>query len=226
MAEQQHPETASAYRLAELLGDLPHPDDFGPEAYELVERTRDLVAAVSANDADPETRAEIAQTLAEITERLRAVARDPHIVVARDHEGTIYNLTQAGSGRLNPHAPRLFFDPVPLLPPDAEPRPMEMRATVTLTEAHSGPPHRAHGGVVAAILDEALGTAATRAGATGLTAGINVRYKAGTPLHTPLEITARYSHTEGRKHIATGEIRDGDTICATAEAIFITEPRT
>lgn len=226
MAEQQHPETASAYRLAELLGDLPHPDDFGPEAYELVERTRDLVAAVSANDADPETRAEIAQILAEITERLRAVARDPHIVVARDHEGTIYNLTQAGSGRLNPHAPRLIFDPVPLLPPDAEPRPMEMRATVTLTEAHSGPPHRAHGGVVAAILDEALGTAATRAGATGLTAGINVRYKAGTPLHTPLEITARYSHTEGRKHIATGEIRDGDTICATAEAIFIAEPRT
>ena len=225
MAEQEHPETASAYRLAELLGDLPHPDEFGPEAYELVERTRDLVAAVSANDADPATRAEIAQTLAEITERLRASARDPHIVVAKDHEGTIYNLTQAGSGLLNPHAPRLIFDPAPPPDPGAEPRPVEMRATVTLTEAHSGPPHRAHGGVVAAIMDEVLGTAATRAGATGLTAGINVRYKAGTPLNTPLQVTTRYSHTEGRKHIATGELRAGDTICATAEAIFITEPR-
>ncbi|MXW57332.1 MAG: PaaI family thioesterase [Acidimicrobiia bacterium] len=225
MTDQEHPETASAYRLAELLGDLPHPDDFGPEAYELVERTRDLVAAVSANDADPATRAEIAAALADITERLRAAARDPHIVVAKDHDGTIYNLTQAGSGLLNPHAPRLKFDPVPLPDPDAEPRSVEMRATVTLTEAHSGPPHRAHGGVVATILDEALGTAATRAGATGLTAGINIRYKTGVPLHTPLEVTCRYSHTEGRKHIATGEIRAGDTICATAEAIFITEPR-
>ncbi|WP_420639553.1 PaaI family thioesterase [Candidatus Poriferisocius sp.] len=221
----EHPETASAYRLAELLGDLPHPDDFGPEAYELVERTRDLVAAVAANDASPETRADIAATLADIVTRLRAAVRQPHIVVARDHHGTIYNLTQAGSGLLNPHAPRLIFDPVPPPPADAEPRPVEMRATVTLTEAHSGPPHRAHGGIVAAILDEALGTAATRAGATGLTAGINVRYKAGTPLHTPLEVTARYSHTEGRKHIATGELRSGDTVCATAEAVFITEAR-
>ena len=63
--------------------------------------------------------------------------------------------------------------------------------------------------MVATILDEALGTAATRAGATGLTAGINIRYKTGIPLHTPLEVTCRYSHTEGRKHIATGEIRTG-----------------
>ncbi len=220
----EHPKTASAYRLAELLDDLPHPDDFGPEAYELVERTRDLVAAVAANDADPPTRAEIAAALAAMTERLRAAARRPHIVVARDHEGTIYNLTQAGSGRLNPQAPRLIFDPVPPRPSDTEPRPVEMRAVVTLNEAHSGPPHRAHGGVVAAILDEVLGTAATRAGATGLTAGINIRYRAGTPLHTLLEVTARYSRTEGRKHIATGELRAGDTICATAEAIFITEP--
>ena len=220
----QHPRTASAYRLAELLGDVPHPDDFGPEAYELVERTRDLVAAVAANDADRATRAEIATELARITERLRVHQRHPHIVVARDRDGTIYNLTQAGSGRLNPQAPRLVFDPVPLRPPGSGPHSVEMRATVTLTEAHSGPPHRAHGGVVASILDEALGTAATRAGATGLTAGINIRYKAGTPLHTPLEVTARYSHTEGRKHIATGELRAGETICATAEAIFIAEP--
>ncbi len=226
MADREHPETASAYRLAELLGDLPHPDDFGPEAYELVERTRDLVAAVSANDADPGTRAELAAAIAEITARLQLHTRRPHIVVARDHEGTIYNLTQAGSGLLNPQAPRLVFDPVPPRPVDAEPSPVEMRATVTLTEAHSGPPHRAHGGVVAAILDEALGTAATRAGATGLTAGINVRYKAGTPLNTPLEVTARYSHTEGRKHIATGEVRAGELLCATAEAIFITETST
>lgn len=225
-AEPEHPETASAYRLAELLGDLPHPDDFGPEAYDLVERARDLVAAVSANDADPATQAEVAATLADLTEQLRAHAREPHIVVAKDHQGTIYNLTQAGSGLLNPHAPRLVFDPVPPPDPDAGPRSVEMRATVTLTEAHSGPPHRAHGGVVATILDEALGTAATRAGATGLTAGINIRYKTGTPLHTPLEITARYSHTEGRKHIATGEVRAGDTICATAEAIYITESPT
>ena len=77
MTEQEHPDTASAYRLAELLGDLPHPDDFGPEAYELVERTRDLVAAVSANDADPATRAEIAATLADLTERLRATPATP-----------------------------------------------------------------------------------------------------------------------------------------------------
>ncbi|MCY4272309.1 MAG: PaaI family thioesterase [bacterium] len=225
MAEQDHPTTASAYRLAELLGDLPHPDDFGAEAYELVERTRDLVAAVSANDADPATRAEIAATLAEIADRLRARPRNPHIVVARGHDGTVYNLTQAGSGLLNPHAPRLVFSPVPPPAPAAPPTPVEMRATVTLTEAHSGPPQRAHGGVVATILDEALGTAATRSGATGLTAGINIRYKTGVPLHTPLEVTCRYSHTEGRKHFATGEIRAGDTVCATAEAVFIAEPR-
>ena len=111
MADQEHPETASAYRLAELLGDLPHPDDFGPEAYELVERTRDLVAAVSANDADPATRAEIAQTLAEITERLRAAARDPHNMNANYLEKTVYHVK--GPSTTSPRPDRGCSTPTP-----------------------------------------------------------------------------------------------------------------
>ena len=71
------------------------------------------------------------------------------------------------------------------------------------------------------LLDETIGLAATVAGASGLTAGLNVSFRAGTPLGEPLTVRARYVRTDGRKHIATGEVRAGDTVTAVGEGVFI-----
>jgi acyl-coenzyme A thioesterase PaaI-like protein len=154
----------------------------------------------------------VAQELVMLTARLRARRRDPAILLVRHPDGRIENLSQAGGGRLNPQAPRLEF---------VELAPEGVVARCTLTAAHGGPPGKAHGGIVAGVLDEVLGVAAMLAGASGLTAGLDVRYRAATPYDSPLVVTARLTGRDGRKSFATGEIRAGDTVTAEATAVLI-----
>jgi acyl-coenzyme A thioesterase PaaI-like protein len=207
------PAAESALELARLLGDrVLAPGAVAPEAVALVEAARDLVDAVVGTDVPPAARAAAAGELAAITARLREQRRDPVILLVRHDDGRIENLSQAGGGRLNPQAPRLVFVD---LAPD------EVVATCTLTAAHGGPPGKAHGGIVAGLLDEVLGVAAMVAGGAGLTAGLDVRYRAATPYSVPLTITARLTGRKGRKGFATGEIRAGDTVTAEATAVFV-----
>jgi acyl-coenzyme A thioesterase PaaI-like protein len=136
----------------------------------------------------------------------------------------LQHLTNAGSGRLNPHAPLVEFIDLPAAPPPGtEPRPVEVHARCTFTATHGGSPARVHGGAVASVLDEALGMAATVAGASGMTAEITVRFRAGTPYGVPVDVSARFTHREGRKGWATGEMRADGVITAEATALFISE---
>ena len=212
----------SAAQLAAQLDDLPDPTTIDPALFELVRAVRGLVDSVVATDVSAADRAELTQQIDRLSGQLNARRREPLILVGRHGSGRIENLTQAGSGRLNPHARPVQFDPLPAPPPTGtSPSSVEVTAQCSLTEAHSGPPAKAHGGVVATLLDEVLGVAAYVAGATGLTAGINIRYRAATPLGEPLVIAARYTESDGRKHFATGEISVGNMVTASAEAIFV-----
>ncbi len=219
------PAPPSAWQLAHQMGDtLPDPADLPDEVFALVDAARRLVDAVVGTDLDAGERAVLTAELEAITNRLSGARREPLIALGRHADGRIENLTQAGSGRLNPHAPALVFDPIDLPSATAEPAAIEVIGRTLLTDAHGGPPERAHGGVVATLLDETIGLAATVSGATGLTAGLNLRYRAGTPLHTPLLVRARYERSEGRKHFATGElvVADSGRVTAQADGVFIT----
>lgn len=212
----------SAAELAEQLGELPSAGSIPLESLELVERVRDLVEATVATDLSPADRADVADAVAALTARLRARPRVTSIVLVRHEDGRVENLSQAGSGRLNPQAPRLELDELPAPPPaGSEPVPVEIVARCTLTVAHGGPPGRAHGGIVAVLLDEALGVAAHAAGASGMTAAIDVRFRAATPYGVPLEITARFTERDGRKRFASGEIRVDGKVTAEATAVYI-----
>ncbi|MGE0388360.1 MAG: PaaI family thioesterase [Gammaproteobacteria bacterium] len=218
------PKKMSALQMAAAMGDrLPLMDDLPQGALDLAEATRDFVAAVVATDLDDASRREMAERIRAFTVRLRERQRDPLIVLTRTREGWIENFTQAGWGRWNPQSLRIRFDPAQMRFPEpgALPQAVEITATCTLTEAHSGPPQRAHGGVVMTLLDEALGVAAAVAGAGGMTAGMNVRFKAATPLGVPLTLRSRYERSEGRKRFVSGEVIAGDVTTAQAEGIFI-----
>lgn len=217
----------SAVQMAMQLGDrLPRVDDLPPGGTVLAQAARDLVAAIVATDIADSERLEMADTLKALTTRLREAVRDPLIVLARTEHGAMENLTQAGWGRWNPQSLPIRFEPVPFRPPDAggTPRSVEIRGRCTLAESHSGPPSRAHGGVVMTLLDEALGVAAIAAGAGGVTAGLNVRLKAATPLGVELELRGRYERSEGRKNFISGEILADGVITAQAEGIYIAPP--
>jgi acyl-coenzyme A thioesterase PaaI-like protein len=221
------PGPVSAARLAEQLGDRLPPASSLPDAsFALVERVRDLVAAVVMTDVGPEHRAQAAAEIAAITERLRAQPRDQALLLVRHADGRIESLLNAGSGRLNPQAPPVEWLVRPAAPPPgSEPVPVEVQGRCTFTEAHAGSPGRVYGGVLALVLDEALGVAAQAAGASGMTVALSVSLMGGTPFGVPVDIRGRYTGSEGRKCFASGEVLVGGTATASANAIYVQERR-
>jgi acyl-coenzyme A thioesterase PaaI-like protein len=92
---------------------------------------------------------------------------------------------------------------------------------LTMRPIHEGPPGGVHGGFVAALLDQLLGTANIVYGVGAMTAGLNIRYRRPTPIGVPLTLTARTDRIEGRKVFSSGEITAGGVVCAEAEGVFI-----
>jgi len=213
----------SAFQLAQLRGDsLPGPEVVTPEALELVAAVRRLSEVVVFTGADDAARADAARRLLAIADELAEPQRDEAVLLIRHGDGRIEHLTQAGSGRLNPQAPPIEFDPFPTPPPTGTPpQPVELVARCTLSAAHGGPPGRAHGGVVAALLDEVIGYSAFVAGAPGMSVALTVRFRSATPRDVPLEVRARLTRWEGRKRWATGEVLADGRITAEGECVLV-----
>lgn len=92
---------------------------------------------------------------------------------------------------------------------------------VTLGRAFEGAPGRAHGGVVAALLDETIGLAMTLQGLLALTATLDLRYLGATPIETPIESRAWVESRDGRKlNMAATLSADGQTVVE-ATGLFI-----
>jgi len=90
-----------------------------------------------------------------------------------------------------------------------------------LEEHHEGGPGTAHGGIVAAVLDDLLGYLIYRLGRPMVTARLEVDYRRPLPLLTDVEAVARITSTEGRKAWTEGELRDQSGIYAQARGLFL-----
>ncbi len=93
--------------------------------------------------------------------------------------------------------------------------------TATLGAAFEGAPGRAHGGIVAALLDEVMGFVLSIVGTPAYTGRLTVTYRAPTPLGVELEFRARLLERSGRKLTIAAEGRHGGKRFAEAEALFI-----
>lgn len=93
---------------------------------------------------------------------------------------------------------------------------------VTLTRAQQGPPGHVHGGALAALLDEIMGTAVWNSGHMVLAANLNVDFRRPVPLGVPLQLKGEVTDRQGRKIFARAEIRlpDGE-IAAVGRGLFI-----
>ena len=94
---------------------------------------------------------------------------------------------------------------------------------VTLQPGWQGAPGRAHGGVVASVIDEVLGAMLPVLKVVAFTGELTVRYVAPTPIGVPLEFVARKTGEERRKIFleCVGTTPDGE-VFATAKSTFIT----
>jgi acyl-coenzyme A thioesterase PaaI-like protein len=211
-----------------MAGSLQSVDELPPEAFELVDAARDLVEAVLMTDVSPAERRAAVSEIAALALRLTAAQRPDPVWLVRVGEDNFEHLTQAGTGRLSPQALPLEWltpDGQVSLVPVAAPQTHEVLARCTLRASHVGPPGRVHGGVVATLLDQVVGMAAAAVNKPGMTAGLDIRYRGATPYGVPLRVQARYTHTEGRKHFATGEILADGVVTASALGVFIGHPQ-
>jgi hypothetical protein len=114
-------------------------------------------------------------------------------------------------GPLNPVAPPVVFR----LEGD------EIRAEHVFDAPYNGPPTAVHGGVIALVFDELLGTLGAMRDVGGFTGTLSVRYRALTPIGAPIRMRAWLERTEGRKTFISGTMHHGGTLCAEAEGIFV-----
>ena len=95
-------------------------------------------------------------------------------------------------------------------------------ATVEFNWLHEGNPNICHGGYVAAVYDEFLGTAQILSGKTGMTAYLTTNYFKPTPLNTKLSIRCTIDKTDDRKTLMSAAMYNGDVQLSSCEALFIT----
>jgi acyl-coenzyme A thioesterase PaaI-like protein len=96
---------------------------------------------------------------------------------------------------------------------------------VTFGKAFEGAPERAHGGVVAALLDEVMGLMNAIYGAMAFTGQLDITYHAPTPIGQPVEARARLTRSDDRKRFVEATLHADDVLVASAKALFITIDR-
>lgn len=84
-----------------------------------------------------------------------------------------------------------------------------------------GPPGMAHGGAVAAALDDVMGAGVWLAGHPAVAARIVVDLREMVPLGLDAVIETRIEGTEGRKVRIRAWLTDGDCVFAESEGLFV-----
>lgn len=134
--------------------------------------------------------------------------------IAEDGEILASHLGRPGSGAGSPHGLDMTVHR------DGD----RIRARFVFGAADEGPPQRAHGGMVALAFDDALGFVLNMHQIIAYTGRLSISYKAGSPLDTPLVITAWLERREGRKLFIESELREDRPdaeLIATCSAIFV-----
>ncbi len=75
-----------------------------------------------------------------------------------------------------------------------------------LGKRYTGPPGHCHGGIIATILDEAMGKVNKLRHVIAMTSEMTVNYLKPVPLKQPLRVESREVKVKGRKHINMAEI--------------------
>lgn len=137
----------------------------------------------------------------------------------RDEETSIvglpaFNNRCFGCSPLNQHGLHLKFS--------EDPTHCRVECTFRLPRRFEGPPNHAHGGIVATILDEAMGKVNRQKRIVALTRRMTVDFLLPVPLGTTLRAIGWAVSQDGRKHFHAGEIRSmDDIVLARSEGLFI-----
>jgi acyl-coenzyme A thioesterase PaaI-like protein len=98
----------------------------------------------------------------------------------------------------------------------------EVRAPFTPLDEHQGWPGFMHGGLVATMLDEAMGWVIMSHGVWAVTGKMNIRYRDPVPLHRPVTVVGRIEKDRRRWLLVCAEVCSAEgEVLAEADAIFM-----
>ncbi len=92
---------------------------------------------------------------------------------------------------------------------------------VTFDQRHEGAPGFAHGGAVATVLDDTMGTVLLIIERPAVTANLNTDFRTPALLGRELDVEGWCEKIEGRKLHLAGRLLDGENVIAEASALFI-----
>jgi len=118
-----------------------------------------------------------------------------------------------GCGPANPGGLKLEF----LLAPDGS-----VVCPATVSNLFEGHPGFLHGGIIAALLDEAMSKAVRARGLTAMTRHLEIDYRRPVPSGAPIRIEGRVVRSEERKLWVEGQIFDSEeTALAAGKGLFV-----
>jgi acyl-coenzyme A thioesterase PaaI-like protein len=111
---------------------------------------------------------------------------------------------------------------------DRDSDPKQVRAEIVIPDVYQGYPGVAHGGILAAILDEVAGRASIIDGGPDdlfMTLKMELRYRQPTPTETPLTGVGWITQQRGNRARAHGELRlPGGRVSVEADLVIMRPP--
>jgi acyl-coenzyme A thioesterase PaaI-like protein len=178
------------------------------ERHALGEAVRRLLDIVVRTGASPAELGGAAAAIDEIAASLAGqVVRQDAAVEPGSYQA---NMSLVG-GRSHPVAPQLTLD----LTPDGA------VGHVVVGPVFQGGPGLVHGGIIALLIDHAMGYLANGLDGPAMTARLTLRYRRPTPLGVPLTVAVRLDRAEGRKLHLSASITARGQVTVEADAIFL-----
>ena len=184
--------------------------DWAPsdERRELGEALRRLLDVVVQTGADPAELSDAAATIDELTAGLSAT----NVRADRSVRANSYRAHMSLVGGLShPIAPELHMDV----------HEGGGQGEVVIGPVFQGGPGLVHGGILALLIDHAMGCVAAGPERPAMTVRLTMRYLKPTPLGVPLTVSVRLDRIEGRRLHLSADITAGGQVTVDAEAIFL-----
>ena len=179
------------------------------ERRELGESLRRLLDVVVQTGAAPAELKAAAAAVDSLTASLSGTVVQADRSVA---EGSYRSHLSVVGGLSHPVAPQLQMD----IDGDSG------QGVVVIGPVFQGGPGLVHGGVLALLIDHAMGNVAARPLRPAMTVKLTMHYRKPTPLGVPLTVSVRLDKIEGRKLLLSAEITANGEVTVEADAVFLT----
>jgi uncharacterized protein (TIGR00369 family) len=95
-----------------------------------------------------------------------------------------------------------------------------------LSKRYTGPPGHCHGGIIATILDDAMGKVNKLRDVVAVTKEMKIEYLKPVPLRKPLRVEGREVSVHGRQHINMAEIlnEQGEVLARSQGTFIVIDP--